>query len=258
MNSQEAITKIKNLLFGKQSFGLMKTIEGIEVSTEGDVALDSPIYAITPDGQMPLEDGTYTMEDGMVIEVLENKVKEISYETAEEVAEAVTEEEQETEMTEHETEEEKMVSAELIDGTLVETDSDEITVGDILYVVTADGRSIAPAGEHETSDGKLIVVSEDGSVTEIKEKEVELVEEEMGKKDFEELLTLFTEGFTKLNDELTTLKDHYEKMNSEFRMFKGEPAGERLYFNQEFKTQYKEKQYSKLSALAELRKLNKK
>jgi len=95
-------------------------------------------------------------------------------------------------MTEKE-EEVKMVSAELIDGTLVESDEDELKVGDaFILCLTAEGRVMAPDAEHETTDGKL-VTTVDGIITEIKEKEI-VVEEEMNEEVF--VLTKFLKYFT--------------------------------------------------------------
>ena len=158
MTSTEAINRIKNLLFSKQSFSLMKTKQGAEVSYDGELEVEKEIYIITPNGEIPVPDGRIEMEDGPEIEVEAGKITKMNYPKMED---------------------EKMVSAELIDGTIVESDADILQVGDTLFVVTPEGRSAAPDGEHQTTDGKIVVVS-DGVITDIKDAPVEkAVEEEM-------------------------------------------------------------------------------
>lgn len=158
MTSTEAINRIKNLLFSKQSFGLMKTDDGTEVTFDGELEVEKEIYIITPNGEIPAPEGKILMEDGLEVEVKDGKITSMNYPTN--------------------VEEEKMVQAELIDGTIVETDTDEIKVGDKLFVITPEGRSEAPNGEHPTKDGKVVVVL-DGIVTEIKEALEDTVVEEM-------------------------------------------------------------------------------
>jgi len=255
MNSKEAIAKIKNLLFGLQTFSLVKTVDGVEMQCEGDMELEKEIYLITPDGNIPAEDGKYEMEDGMKLEVKEGKIAGLEYnETAEH--DVTVEEDEEVLTEEGEVEvEEKMVSAELIDGTIVETDTEELAVGDSLFIKTEEGRIVAPDGEHETVDGNIVVVL-DGVVTEIKEK---VVEEETSTEEvsFDELLEVFTVGFNHLNEELNVMKEEYHKLNENFKKFSAEPAGERLYVRQEYRDNLKVRKMDKLTALAQLRKSNK-
>ena len=134
MTSKEAIDKIKHLLFGQQSFSLMKTKEGVEMQIEGDVELEKEIYIITPDGMLPAEEGDYEMEDGMKIKVEAGKVKSMDYKDYEEKEmeeivddEMMEEKDDETKMMDDD--ETKMVSVELIDGTMVETDTEELPDG---------------------------------------------------------------------------------------------------------------------------------
>ena len=85
MTSKEAVEKIKQLLFGKEQFSLVKTVDGAEFQTEGDLEVEKEIYLITPDGNMPVEDGKYEMEDGMEIEVQAGSIKSLKYATEEDV-----------------------------------------------------------------------------------------------------------------------------------------------------------------------------
>lgn len=245
MTSKDAIEKIKHLLFGQQSFGLMKTKEGMEMQVEGDVELEKEIYIITPEGMLPAEDGDYEMEDGMKIKVEAAKVKSMNYTEHED---DVTEMEDEVEVKVEE-DETKMVSAELIDGTIVETDTEELKVGDSLFVVTDEGRSIAPDGDHETKDGNIVSVL-DGVVTEIKVKE-EVIEEELN---MDEVIEVFTKSIEHLSNELNSIKENQSKMQADFNKFSAQPAGEKVYDHRgEYINHLKSKQFSKLEALKALK-----
>ena len=258
MTSKEAINKIKHLLFGAQTFGMLKTKDGVELKIEGDVELKKEVYVITADGELPAGDKDYEMEDGMLIKIKEGLIDRIDYpktetetEVVEEELETDTEVDEET-MGEHEDEEVKMVTAELIDGTIVETDTEELKVGDALFVLTAEGRVEAPDSVHETTDGKM-VTTEAGIVVKIEEKVEETVTEE--ELNFDELLEVFTAGFTHLNSELKVLKDDYKNLTENFKRFSAEPVTDRLYNNPkgEYVKQLNESKFSKLEALAALK-----
>ncbi len=263
MTSKEAIEKIKHLLFGSETFGMLKTKDGVEMKVEGDVELEKTIYIVTPDGEMPAADGDYEMEDEMVIKVKEGMIDRIDYKKVEE--EVMEEHDDEESMKDDEEkledvveekidEEVKMVTAELIDGTIVESDTEELKEGDALFVVTEEGRVEVPDAVHETSDGKLVTTL-DGIVVKIEEKVEVEVEEELN---FSELLETFTQGFNHLTNELNVLRENYDTLQENFNKFSAEPAGERLYNNRsEFIKARKEQQFSKLEALAALKNKNK-
>ena len=83
-------------------------------------------------------------------------------------------------MEEETTEEEavKMAEATLVDGTMVYTEG-EIAIGAILYVSTEEDEDpFAPEGMHETSEGMLITVGENGEITSIEEAATEAPAEE--------------------------------------------------------------------------------
>lgn len=73
----------------------------------------------------------------------------------------------------------------LADGTIVKFD--KLEAGGMISVVTPDGEIPAPVGEHELEDGTIIVVSEEGVISEVKMKEVEEdgneIEIEMGEEE---------------------------------------------------------------------------
>ena len=250
MNRQEIINKIREI-FGmvQNDFSVYKTKEGVELRVD-DLAMESEIYIITPEGELPAPDGEVMLEDNTKLKIAGGKIKEM--EIVEEIVEEVVEDE--TEMEEHEDEkkdEEKMAEAKLIDGTIVETDG-ELVVGAELYVKTEEGRQPAPTGEHETEEGMVVVV-EDGKIVEIKEKEV--VEEEMTEEvKVEEVMETFMNALETISNEIATLRKENEELNNKFSKFSSEPAGEKIYDRKgAYVEQIMSQQVDKLERLAALR-----
>ena len=121
----------------------------------------------------------------------------------------------------------------MIDGTEVYTEG-ELEVGAILFVRAGEGVSddpFAPEGMHETNDGKVITVGENGEISKIEdvaeaaepvkedEAEVELSEDKKDEKEFDaeglvaaiaEMLIPQTEVIEELRKELSTLKERFE------------------------------------------------
>jgi len=85
-------------------------------------------------------------------------------------------------------EEVKLEQMKLENGTVLEAESFE--AGKEVFIVTEDEKVAVPVGEYELEDGKMIVVAEEGVISEIKdaeaaEEEVEEVEAEEEKKEEE-------------------------------------------------------------------------
>ena len=74
----------------------------------------------------------------------------------------------------------KFAEATLVDGTEVYTEG-ELEVGAILFVRAGEGVDedpFAPAGKHETTDGQIITVGENGEISQIDNADADSVEEE--------------------------------------------------------------------------------
>ena len=138
--------------------------------------------------------------------------------------------------------EEKMAEATLVSGEEVYTEG-ELEVGAILFVRAGEGVDedpFAPAGKHETTEGQIITVSENGEISAIDEataeavtdevvEDVELeevaievpVEEELVPATEEllagiaEMIAPFTEEISVLKEEVVTLSKRLEKMAAE-------------------------------------------
>jgi hypothetical protein len=105
-------------------------------------------------------------------------------------------------------EQKQMAMAVLADGTEVYSPDAEFGIGSELFVMDAEGNPMpAPEGEHETAEGKILVVTE-GKISEIKDKpmeepsveiEIEEVEQSsfdgVSREEFENTINKLIEGF---------------------------------------------------------------
>lgn len=106
-------------------------------------------------------------------------------------------------------EEIKLEQMKLENGTVLEAESFE--AGKEVFIVTEDEKVAVPVGEYELEDGKMIVIAEEGVISEIKdaeaaEEEVEEVEAEEEKK--EEEMAYATK------EELAEVKEMVEEIKS--------------------------------------------
>jgi len=104
---------------------------------------------------------------------------------------------------------EQMAEMVLKDGTKVIVENQ-----DVFLITTEDGeerRIKAPEGEHETEDGKVLVVNEDSKLVEVKEKEVEAGEEKP--KDNEQMAALLSK-YEALEAEHNTMKSEFSEVKS--------------------------------------------
>jgi len=127
-------------------------------------------------------------------------------------------------------EQKQMAMAILADGTEVYSPDAEFGIGSELFVMDAEGNPMpAPEGEHETAEGKILVVTE-GKISEIKDKpmeepsveiEIEEVEQSsfdgVSREEFENTINKLIEGFeakiNALNAEKQNLSATIEKMS---------------------------------------------
>ena len=152
--------------------------------------------------------------------------------------------EMETEEKVEETVEIKAAEATLVDGTEVYTEG-ELEAGAILFVRAGEGVSedpFAPAGIHETTDGLLITVGENGEISSIEDKspeveaseeekkEVEMEEEEDKKEEFD--MDGMLEGIAAMlkpyTEEIKELKEELSVLTSRFNEVADEPAAKKV------------------------------
>ena len=136
----------------------------------------------------------------------------------------------------------KFADATLVDGTEVYTDG-ELVVGATLLIKTEEGEEspYAPSGIHETTDGLLIGVGENGEIMEITEVAAEaatkkVVEEAMEEVEVEvpvseeampateELLNGIAEMIAPFTEEIATLTKEVVELKAKFSKLADEPA----------------------------------
>jgi vacuolar-type H+-ATPase subunit I/STV1 len=158
----------------------------------------------------------------------------------------------------------KMAEAVLVDGTSIYTEG-AWEAGAIGYIRTEEEQDpFMPQGIHETADGLLIQVGENGAITSIEEKAEETEEvaaEEEIKEEVEmqfnthefvsevaELIKPYTEEISNLKEELNTLTERFEAIADQ-------PAGKKIRnnFSEEAKT-IKNRAEARYEKLLEIRK----
>lgn len=126
MNKKEVLNQIKDLLKFNQvdeKFLDAKLEDGetiVRVDAD-DFAKDLPIMIVTEEGTDVLTDGTYTLEDGRVLEVVEGVISSITVTEEEEVVEEIVEE-----LSSDVTEEEEV--EEVVEEEVVEDNSNTIAL----------------------------------------------------------------------------------------------------------------------------------
>ena len=164
--------------------------------------------------------------------------------------------------TETEFEKEQEVSVELesktlVDGTIVETEG-ALEVGSVLYVQTPEGEKVpAPAAIHQTTDDLLIEVDENGVIISVEPFVPEEQSEEKTEESFdsEALLGQISDLLTPFKEEINSLKEQISKMDTEFSIFRDEPAGKKITNNLEENKKLDGSLYdAKMAKLYEIRK----
>jgi len=167
----------------------------------------------------------------------------------------------------------KFAEATLVDGTEVFTEG-ELEVGAILFVRAGEGVDedpFAPAGKHETTDGQIITVGENGEISQIDnadedsvEEEAEVaveleeevkVEEEVEKVfNAEELIAAIAEMLMPQAEVIEELKKELSVLTERFETVANQPAAKKVTTNT-FKEIMEDKNAKMASKLEMLRQL---
>jgi hypothetical protein len=96
MTKSEALSKIKNLLFGEQKFEQAKLEDGTIVMWEGELATGTALFVVAEDGtQMPAPDAEHKLEDGSIVSTVGGLVVTVTPAEAEEKEEVEIEDKKE-------------------------------------------------------------------------------------------------------------------------------------------------------------------
>ena len=108
-------------------------------------------------------------------------------------------------------EEVKLEQAKLDNGTVIEADAFESGVE--VFIVTEDEKVALPVGEYALEDGKILVVAEEGVISEIKEAEAEEEAEEVEEVEAAEEEEKESLGYA-TKEELAEVKDMIEEIKA--------------------------------------------
>lgn len=138
----------------------------------------------------------------------------------------------------------KFAEATLVDGTEVYSEG-EFVPGAILFVRAGEGVSedpFAPAGQHETNDGKIITVGENGEITNVEDKMEDAALEEENKEEIameevevevpeevapvmtEEVVQAVVEALAPMVEEVAALTEEVVALKKRFETMAAEPA----------------------------------
>ena len=148
----------------------------------------------------------------------------------------------------------KFASTTLVDGTIVKTEG-EFEVGKQLFVETEEGDIPAPEGSHETTEGLIISVDEEGIITSIDEV---VAEEEVEAELSDDIVNQLVSALKPSLDKIDELSNQVNKLKGEFMEFRNEPAGKKVFNNlNDYTTRENDLMSGRVAKLVELRRQNK-
>ena len=139
-------------------------------------------------------------------------------------------------------EEVKLAQAKLENGTVLEAEAFE--AGNEIFIVSEDEKVAVPVGEYQMEDGKILVVTEEGLIGEIKDAESETEEEveaeDLGyvtKEELAEVVSMIEEikSMIEKKEEMSEEVELSEELPKEVKEELSEPAAEPIAHNPEQK-----------------------
>jgi len=228
MNKASILGKIKELFSAEEySFADYKTADGRIIRCKSDsLDVGSELVEITADGEVPLTDGEYTLEDGLVLEVEGSKVIEMKSSE-----ESISEEDMGYKNKEEEMEDEykNQIDTKLVDGTEIRilSKGEAVSVGDRVLVKDGEEYKTAPEGKHEVEGGLVVYTDAEGNINEIETKETEERDDTKLNEVFSSLEILMNE-LKSLKDELISVKNENEELKASVNKFAKAPSTEPL------------------------------
>lgn len=176
MDKKSIIAKVKEIFSSKEeilNFVDVKAIDG-KIFRVSDMVEGSEIKEITEDGEVDVDNGTYLLEDNIMLIVEDGKVSEIK-----EAEELVKDDKEEMEVEDITKEVTELANVMRTDGVAIYYEGIDLVPGETKLFLDEAMTEPAPEGHH-LLEGGLIVMIEDGvlvSIDEVPEKEEEVVEE---------------------------------------------------------------------------------
>lgn len=235
-NKSSILAKIRELFQAENFEADYTTIDGKTIRCKGESLKEGErIVEIIGGEEATIQDGTYELSNGKILDIEAGQVKNIKEVEKGNVSDTGYLEEKMGAYTEKEQKDtgamvEKMegvIETKLKDGTEVKVmvAGDQLAIGDKVEVKDAEGKFIkAPEGRHETIDGVVLYVDAEGLINEI---ETERTEE---RAENDEMRRMF-EALEQLTSVVTGLKEKFESVSStnkelkdRFEKFAAEPS----------------------------------
>jgi hypothetical protein len=194
----------------KEKFADVKLKDGEIMRVEGDVPTVGRLTKkVSYDGALlPFADGDYETEDGKIISIVGGAIEGVK----------------------EKGKDESFTIAETAQGAKFE--SKTFDVGEEVYVLDGDSKTPAPDGEHQVvlkdesgNENKIRFITKDGIIT-----ERENVEEMSAEK----IAELFSAALKKIENKIDVLVTKQTELESKFKKFSKEPAGDRVYNQKTF------------------------
>lgn len=222
---EDGETQLENGEFEMED-GTKITVKDNKIESFSDATKPSA-YLELPVGEHVIGDTRYIVEEVIENEGTENEYrKNVIVEMIPVGAESteVSEEMEETEVSEN------FMDVETNEGVklYIETQTEgELTVGDNVMIVESDEKSVATAGEYELTDGRTLVIGEEGNLVEVKEAEAE--EEEQAEeaemfKAVEDKLSNLLDKVAEFEAKVESLETKNKELKDEVAKFSGEPS----------------------------------
>jgi hypothetical protein len=229
MNKKTILGKIKELFNTDEKFGAdYKTTDGRIIRCYGEgLDVGEMVKEITADGEVDLPNGDYELEDGLMLNVVDGKITNITEQTeAEDLEIGIDDVENSISMEDKDmVEKDKMMDLDttLMDGTKVRVIGGLLAIGSRVQALI-DGKYInAPEGQHNLIDGVIIYVDADGLINEIETPDTKKEEEEGMAELFNSLSSLINE-VKKLRVEVKSIKEENKTMKNDFNKFSKSPS----------------------------------
>ncbi len=236
MNKKSSIlAKIRELFAQEMMAADYETTDGKIIRCLGDsLRVGEKVAEVVSGKEQDIFDGTYTLNDGKIIEVAAGVIKDITEVTERNVSETgqieqMGKEEMPDVIIEKMEDYKNEITSKLKDGTEVKVMSkgDALSVGDMVLVKDAEGNFVkAPEGKHELEGGLTIYTDAEGFINELETEATEMGDDMEG----DEMRRMF-EAIEQLTSVVTNLKEKFEsveKTNStlteRFEKFAAEPS----------------------------------
>lgn len=233
MDKKGILLKIKEL-FTEQTETKMgmdyRTLDGRIIRCYGEgLEIGDDVKEITPEGEMDLIDGEYTLEDGMTLNVADGKIMDVAEVEIEDGEDSEDDGESFADYME----------TELMDGTKVRVEGTELTVGAKVEVETPEGWVAAPEGQHNLADDRVIYVDAEGKINEIQTPDTKK-EDEVGMEQLFSSIESLVNEVKGMRSIVEGLKLENEELKTRFNKFAEEPSVEPIKKTIDLKSNNKE------------------